>query len=106
MSGFSHKNQVGKFPTWSASIGMESLQENKGDRVQECLENAAYCEKRAASATDPAANTRFVEIACCWHELARCWREFSKDASKHSEGTAKKRGTAQARTGGKRSLAR
>jgi hypothetical protein len=35
-------------------LGVESLQQTESDRVLECLGNAAYCEKRAALATDPA----------------------------------------------------
>jgi hypothetical protein len=45
-------------------------QENNSDRVQACLDNAAQCEQRAASATDRSAHLAFTDAARCWRELA------------------------------------
>jgi len=40
-------------------------------RVQHCLDGAAYCDQRAAAATDPTARVTFTEAATCWRELAK-----------------------------------
>jgi hypothetical protein len=59
--------------------GMERLGEQNTGRVQDCLDAAAHCEKRAASAGDLAAKNAFVAAAICWRDLAQCWRELPKE---------------------------
>jgi hypothetical protein len=54
---------------------MESQQEKdtrkNSPQVQRCLDNAAYCEKRAAAATDREMKAMFKDAALQWRELAR-----------------------------------
>jgi len=63
-----------------AMIGRLSKHEKpeveNSDMAQECLDNAAHWERRAASAIDdPAAKAMFEQLAHIWYQLARCWRE-------------------------------
>ena len=46
--------------------------------VRDCLDAAAHCEKRAASASDRTTQATFAEAARCWREIAQCWRELPK----------------------------
>src|ERR1700724_1798678 len=63
--------------TRSSVVGrMERLGDQNTGRVQDCLDAAAHCEKRAASARDPAAKNAFVTAAVCWPDFAQCWREL------------------------------
>jgi hypothetical protein len=39
--------------------------------VQECIDAAAYCELRAAAATDPNIKSLFEETAQRWRQLAK-----------------------------------
>ena len=57
--------------------GMDRLGERNTGRVQDCLDAAAHCEKRAASAGDLAAKNAFVAAAICWRDLAQCWQTYS-----------------------------
>jgi hypothetical protein len=58
---------------------MDRLGVRNTGRVQDCLDAAAHCEKRAASAGDLAAKNAFVAAAICWRDLAQCWRELPKE---------------------------
>src|ERR1700732_5425671 len=60
--------------------GMNRLGERNTGRVQDCLDAAAHCEKRAASAGDLAAKNAFVAAAICWRDFAQCWREVPKQS--------------------------
>jgi len=54
----------------------EKPEVENSDMAQECLDNAAHWERRAASAIDdPAAKAMFEQLAHVWYQLARCWRE-------------------------------
>ena len=70
----------GDFLAVQALGSMDRIEERSTGRVQECLDAAAHCEKRAASATDRTVQATFAEAAHCWRELARCWRECQSNA--------------------------
>jgi hypothetical protein len=54
---------------------MENEREENGSanslKVQECIDAAAYCERRAAAATDPNIKALFEATAQRWRQLAK-----------------------------------
>ena len=70
---------LGNFRRTRRSKGMGSLQEKNSGPVQECLDNAAHYEQRAASVIEPTAKATFAEVAHCWRDLARCWRDLPSE---------------------------
>jgi hypothetical protein len=61
-----------------ADRGTRKLEAKNSGTFQECLDNAINWDRRAASATDPAAKAVFARLACCWMEIARSWRDLQK----------------------------
>jgi hypothetical protein len=54
------------------------LEAKNSGTFQECLDTAMNWDRRAASATDPAAKAVFSRLARCWMEIARSWRDLQK----------------------------